>query len=89
MTSLPSLLRNQILSVIYTVQTFQYKYIWLLNLNWNSCIALKSGGPTRTLTPTKKCGGKSPGPQASDTPANKSVFQEKVKLKVEEILREF
>ena len=30
--SLPSLLES-IFSVIYTVQTFQYMYIWLLNLN--------------------------------------------------------
>ena len=61
--SLPSLLRNQILLVIYTVQNFQFVYIWPLNLNWNTRVALKSGAPTHTLTPYKKMWeGKAPQP---------------------------
>ena len=59
--SLPSLLRNQILSVIYTIQTFQYMYMWFINLDWNSCIASKIGGPhTYSGTSTMECWGLRP-----------------------------
>ena len=59
MPSLPSLLRNQILSVIYTVQTFQSMYTRLLNLHRDTGIALKNGGPHLVCPPpAKKYGAK-------------------------------
>ena len=63
--------------VIYTIQTFQYMYIWLLNLNWNNCIALKSGGPTPTLArPPKTVRAKAAlMPPASDSPARYMLKQ--------------
>ena len=45
---------------LYTVQTFQYIYIWL-NLIWNNCITLKSGGGgTHTLALRQKMWGPRP-----------------------------
>ena len=71
------------MSVIYTVQTPQYIYIWLLNLNWNTSIALKSGDPHILCLPANKCGTKDPRSPISDVPdgcSNNLVISVEMKL---------
>ena len=47
-------------------------YVWLIELNWNTCSALKNGGPTH-IRPLKKILGQNPPrPSASDAPESSS-----------------